>query len=128
MLTRFDTIDYYECMPPKYDYNFVIYDYGDMQRENIRKFKESHVHLLCGASEKRFEVMEFAEALKQVKSINPQILTQTPNPEYGQLFDSTVTNEPTIIKPVRNMMDWKTNGIVYKWIVKPYIVETSKRL
>ena len=124
----YDAIDYYECMPPKHDYNFVIYDYGDMQRENIRKFKESHVHLLCGASDKRFEVMEFAEALKQVKSINPQILTQTLNLEYGQLFDSTVAKEPTILKPVRNMMDCKTNGIVYKGIIQPFIVETSKRL
>ena len=124
----YDAVDYYECMMPKHDYNFVIYDYGDMQRDNIRKFKESHVHLLCGASGKKFEVLEFAEALKQVKSVNPRIFTNTPNPKYEQLFNSAVSNEPTIIKPVGNMLDWKVNGIVYKQIVQPFIVETSKRL
>jgi hypothetical protein len=46
----------------------------------------------------------------------------------GQLFNSTVTNKPTIIKPVKNMLDFKANGLVFKGIVENYIVETSKRL
>jgi hypothetical protein len=72
--------------------------------------------------------VEFAEALKQVQSVKPLIFTYNPNPEYGQLFNSTVTGNPTTIKPVRNMMDFKTNGSVFKGIIKEYIVETSKRL
>jgi hypothetical protein len=123
-----DAIDFYEGMLPKYDYNFIIMDYGDMKREAVRKYKESDVHLLCGAAGKRFEVAEFVEALKQVKSVKPTILTYAPNPEYAQLFSSAVTGKPAIIKPVVSMLDFKTNGIVFKNIVQPYIVETSKRL
>jgi hypothetical protein len=124
----FDAIDFYEGMLPKHDYNFIIMDFGDAKREATRKYKESDVHLLCGASHKQFEVAEFAEALKQVKSVKPRILTYIPNPAYGQLFSSTVTRSPVVIKPVRDMLDFKTNGIVFKGIIQPYIVETSKRL
>ena len=124
----FDAIDFYECMLPKHDYNFIIMDYGDIKREAVRKYKESAVHLLCGASDKRFEIAEFGEALKSVKSVKPRILTYSPNAEYRQLFNSSVTKDPTVIKPVKNMMDFKANGLVFKEIVEPYIVETSKRL
>jgi uncharacterized protein YqgV (UPF0045/DUF77 family) len=124
----YDAIDFYENIFPKHDYNFVITDYGDMKREAVRKYKESDIHLLCGASRTQFEVVEFAEALKQVQSVKPLIFTYNPNHEYGQLFTSTVTDNPTIIKPVRNMMDFKTNGAVFKGIIKEYIIETSKRL
>ena len=124
----YDAIDFYEGMLPKHDYNFIITDYGDIKREALRKYKESDVHLLCGASSKRFEVMELSEGLKSVKSVNPQILTYAPNPGYVQLFDSTVTGSPVIVKPVKNMLDFKSNGVVFKSIVDRYIVETSKRL
>ena len=123
-----DAIDFYEGMLPKHDYNFVISDYGDMKREAIKRYKKSGVHLLCGASYHKHEILDFSEGLKSVKSVKPQILTYSPNPEYGQLFISTVTNKPTIIKPVKNMLDFKTNGLAFKGIVEPYIVETSKRL
>jgi hypothetical protein len=99
-----------------------------MKREAVRKYKESDIHLLCGASSKQFEVVEFAESLKQVQSVNPLILTYAPNLDFGQFFNSTVTGKPTIIKPVRIMMDFKTNRLVFKGMIKDYIVETSKRL
>jgi len=124
----YDAIDFYEGILPKHDYNFTIMDFGDVKREAVRKYKESDIHLICGASHKQFEVVEFAEALKQVKSVKPTVLTYVPNPEYGQLFSSTVTRSPVVIKPVKGMMDFKTNGLVFKGIIKPYIVETSKRL
>jgi hypothetical protein len=129
----FNTIDFYEGMMPKHDYNFVVMDFGDMKREAVRKYKESEIHLLCGASQERFEVVEFAEALKQIKSVQPQIITYTPNPEYAKFFNSSVTDSPIIVKPVKKMPDFKTNGIVFKGIVfkgivEDYIVETSKRL
>jgi hypothetical protein len=115
-------------MLPKHDYNFIILDFGDAKREVVRKFKESDTHILCGASSKAFEVVELTEALKQVRSAKPRILTYAPNPEHGAVFNSTVTNDPVIIKPVKNMLDFKTNGIAFKGIIEPYIVETSKRL
>jgi hypothetical protein len=124
----YDAIDFCECMLPKHDYNFVIMDYGDMKREAVRKYKESDIHILCGASYKMHEVAEFSEALKSVKSVKPQILTYAPNPEYRQLFNSTVTKEPVIVKPVRDMLDFRTNGLGFKGIIQPYIIETSKRL
>jgi len=129
----YDAIDFYESMLPKHDYNFIIMDFGDLyhgsiRREAVKGFKECDVHLLCGASSKRFEVVEFAEALKAVKSVKPKILTYTPNAKIGELFNSAVTKEPTVIKPVRDMPDFKTNGLVFKGIVQDYIVETSKRL
>jgi hypothetical protein len=124
----YDAIDFYENIFPKHDYNFIITDYGDIKRETVRKYKESDICLLCGSSKTHFEVLEFAEALKQVKSVEPLILTYTPNPDFGQLINSVVTDKLTIIKPVRNMMDFKTNGIVFKEFIKKYIVETSKRL
>jgi len=123
-----DAIDFYESVTPKHDYNFIISDFGDLKREFISKYKECAIHILCGASDKMHEVVEFSEKLKSVKSAKPQILTYAPNPEYGQLFSSTVTTKPTIIKPVNNMLDFKTNGIIFKGIIEPYIVETSKRL
>jgi hypothetical protein len=129
----YDAIDFYESMMPKYDYNFVILDFGDLyhgdiRREAVKGFKECEGHLLCGASHKRFEVMELGEALKAVKSVKPLILTYAPNSEVGELFRSTVIKEPIIIKPVRNILDFKSNGIMFKRIIQPYIVETSKRL
>jgi hypothetical protein len=124
----FDAIDFYEAMLPKHDYNFVIMDYGDMKREAVRKYKESDICLLCGASDRQFEILEFAEALKQIKSVKPQIITYAPNPEYGKIFSSTVTGNPIVVKPVKNMLDFKTNGIMFKALIDEYIVETSKRL
>jgi hypothetical protein len=124
----YDAIDFYEGMLPKHDYNFIIADYGDMKREAVRKYKESDVHLLCGASGQRFEIAELADALKQVRSVKPQILTYAPGHGHGAFFSSTVTKEPIIIKPVRDMMDFRTNGLVFKGIIEQYIVETSKRL
>ncbi|MCL2189144.1 MAG: hypothetical protein FWC16_09520 [Defluviitaleaceae bacterium] len=123
-----DTIDFYEGMLPKYDYNFIIMDYGDVKREATRKYKESNVHLLCGASNTPHEIAEFAQALKQVKSTKPTVLTYAPNPMYAPQFSSSVTQTPTIINPAINMLDFKSNGVTYKNIIKPYIVETSKRL
>jgi hypothetical protein len=73
-------------------------------------------------------VVELAEALKAVRSTKPQILTYAPGTEYGELFRSNVTKEPVIVRPVRDMLDFKTNGLVFKGIIQPYIVETSKRL
>ena len=109
-------------------YNFIVSDFGDIKREAVKRYKESDVHLLCGASHKMHEIADFAEGLKSVKSVSPQLLTYMPNPDYAQLFSTTVTREPTIIKPVENMLDFKTNGLVFKEIVEKYIVETSKRL
>ncbi|MDR2712299.1 MAG: hypothetical protein LBB91_04200 [Clostridiales bacterium] len=123
-----NNVDFYESMLPKHDYNFIIMDFGDAKRDTVRKYRESNVHLLCGASDKQFEVIEFAEALKQVKSVKPQILTYGPNSECNELFRTTVTNEPIIIKPVGSMLDFNVNGIVFKGILQLYIVETSKRL
>jgi len=122
-----DAIDYYEGMLPKYDYNFIISDFGDIKRETVRKYKESDVHILCGASNTRFEVAEFAEGLKQVQSVNPLIMTYAPNPEFGQFFCSSVTNRPVVIKPVESMLDFRVNGGVYKGVLEGFIVETSKR-
>ena len=110
----YDAIDFYEGMLSKHNYNFIITDFGDAKRETTRKYKESDVHLLCGASNKQYEVVEFSEAFKQIKSVKPTILTYIPNPDYGQIFSSTVTRTPTIIKPVRDMLDFKTNGIVFR--------------
>ena len=129
----YDAIDYYESMLPKHDYNFIISDFGDLyhgeaRREAVKGFKACDVHLLCGAGGRRFEVVEFGEALKAVRSVKPKILTQALNPEYGELFRATITKEPVIVRPVRDMLDFKTNGTVFKGIVQPYIVETSKRL
>ena len=124
----YDAIDFYECLLPKHDYNFIITDYGDIKQEALKKYRDSDLHLLCGAGSKRFEVLEFSEGLKSVKSVNPQILTYTPAPDCAQLFNTSVTSSPIIIKPVRNMLDFKTNGTVFKSIVDKYIVETSKRL
>jgi hypothetical protein len=124
----YDTIDFYEGMLPKHDYNFIVHDFGDMKREAVRKYKESDVHLLCGASDKLFEAAELAEALKSVKSVKPRILTYALNPKSAELFSSAVTKEPAIIKPVRDMMDFRTNGLAFKGIIEQYIVETSKRL
>jgi len=123
----YDTIDFYEGMLPRHDYNFIIMDYGDVKREATRKYKESNIYLLCGASNTQHEIMEFAQALKQVRSAMPTILTQSPNPEYASQFASAVTQFPTIIHPIKNMMDFIINGSVYKTALKPYIVETSKR-
>jgi len=129
----YDAIDFYESMLPKHDYNFAVMDFGDLYHGNIRReaakgFKECSIHLLCGASSKRFEVVEFAEALKAVKSVKPRILTYAPNAKIGEFFRTAVTKEPTVIKPVKEILDFKTNGIVFKGIVQDYIVETSKRL
>ena len=124
----YDGIDFYEGMLPKYDYNFIISDFGEAKREAVRKYKESDVHLLCGASGRRYEVTEFTEAFKQVRSVKPRILTYAPNPDYGELFSSVVPIEPTVVRPVKDMLDYTTNGIVFKGIIKEYIVETSKRL
>jgi hypothetical protein len=84
--------------------------------------------LLCGASGSRFEVVEFGEALKAVRSVKPKLLTRALNPEYGEFFHSMVTKEPIIVRKVRDMLGFKTNGGVFKGIVQPHIVETSKRL
>jgi hypothetical protein len=129
----YDAIDFYECMKPKHDYNFMIFDFGDLyhgevRREAVKGFKECEIHLLCGTSGNRYEVMEFAEALKAVRSVKPQILTCAPVPEVVELFRTVITKEPAAIRPVRDMMDFKTNGAVFKQIIQPYIVETSKRL
>jgi len=124
----YNAIDFYEGMLPKHDYNFIISDFGEVKREAVKKYKESDIHLLCGASNKQFEVVEFADGLKPIKSVKPQILTYIPNPEYGQLFNSTVTNKPTIIKPVKSMLDFNVNAPRFKGIIEKYIVETSKRL
>jgi len=121
-------IDFYENILPKHDYNFIISDFGDIKREAVKKYKESDIHLFCGASDKQFEIAEFADKLKSVKSVKPRILTYAPNHEYKQLFNSAVTDDPAVVEPVRNMLDYKTNGTVFKEIVKEYIVETSKRL
>jgi hypothetical protein len=129
----YDAIDFYESMLPKHDYNFIIMDFGDLyhgevRREAVKGFKDCGVHLLCGASGKRFEAVEFSEALKAVRSVKPKILTLAPNPDCMEFFHSAVTKEPIIVKPVRDMLDFKANGGVFKGIVQPYIVETSKRL
>lgn len=124
----FDAIDFYEEQQPKYDYNFIVTDYGDMKLEYVRKFKLSDICLLCGASYKQAEIMEFADALTQVRSVNPQIVTYMPNPKLEQIFSAHVSDNPVIIKPVKNMMDYMTNADFFKQIVKPYIVETAKRL
>ena len=129
----YDAIDFYESMKPKHDYNFIILDYGDIyhgdiRHEAVKGFKECEVHLLCGASSKRYEVVEFAEALRAVKSVKPQILTYTLGSEVGEMFHATVTKEPTIVKPAKDMLNFKTNGIVFKEIIQNYIVETSKLL
>ena len=129
----YDAIDFYESMLPKHDYNFIVSDFGDIyngeiRREAVKRYKECGVYLLCGASGKRHEVVEFGEALKAVKSVKPLILTYAPNPEHAGLFRREVTKEPVIIRPVGDMLDFTANGIVFREIVKPYIVETSKRL
>jgi hypothetical protein len=123
-----DAIDYYEGMLPKHDYNFIVTDYGDIKRETVRKYKESDVRLLCGASGERFEIAELAEGLKAVRSVKPRILTYAPNPEHDEFFRSAVTKEPAILRPAGNMLDFKTNAAVFKEIIAGYIVETSKRL
>lgn len=124
-----NSVDYYEGVTaPKHNYNFIITDFGDIKREAVKKYKESEVHILCGASNKQFEVVEFADGLKPIRSVKPLILTCIPNPEYGQLFNSTVTNKPIIIKPVKSMLDYGTNAPQFKGIVEKYIVERSKRL
>jgi len=124
----YDAIDFYDGMLPKHDYNFVITDYGAIKREAVQMFKDSEICLLCGASHKQFEVEEFSEALKQVKSVKPLILTYEPNPAYGQLFNATVMNKPVVVKPVKDMLDFKVNAVEFKKIIEKYIVETSKRL
>jgi len=53
----------------KHDYNFIITDFGNVKREAVKRYKESNVHLYCGASHKLFEVREFVEGLKRVKSV-----------------------------------------------------------
>jgi len=134
----YNGVDFYENMLPIHDYNFVITDYGDIvsagrmankiSREMLKKYKESDMHLLCGASYKMHEVAEFAEALKPIKSVKPQIITYRPISEFGQLFYPTVTNNPIIIKPIgHNMLDYKINGSVFKSLIEKHIVETSKR-
>lgn len=123
-----DAIDFYEGMLPKHDYNFIITDFGEMKREAVKKYKEPDIHLLCGASNKLFEVVEFADGLKPIKSVKPTILTYIPNPEYGAVFATNVTNKPTIIKLVKSMLDYSVNAIVFKGIIERYVVETSKRL
>ena len=121
------SVDFYESMLPKHDYNFIINDFGDMKREAVKRYKECDIFILCGASNKLHEVVEFAEALKPIKSVKPMVLTYIPNPDYGSLFSTTVTSKPVVIKPVKSMLDCKTNGLVYKSIIEKYIVETSKR-
>ena len=93
-------------MLPRYDYNFIISDFGDIRREAVRAYKECDIHLLCGASSRRFEVAEFADGLKAIKSAKPQILTYTPHSDCGEFFNSAVIGKPTIIKPVRDMLDF----------------------
>jgi len=129
----YNAIDFYESMLPKYNYNFIVSDFGDIyngeiRREAVKRYKECGVHLLCGANSKRHEVVEFAEALKAVRSARPQILTSPLNPEYRELFHSTVTKEPVTVKPVRDMLDFKANAPAFKDIIEKYIVETSKKL
>lgn len=124
----YDAIDFYESMLPRYDYNFIISDFGDIRREAIKAYKECDIHLLCGASSKRFEIAEFGDSLKTIKSVKPQILTYAPNPDYEEFFQSSFTGNLTIIRSVKDMMDFKTNGLMFKGIVEQYIVETSKRL
>lgn len=123
-----DTIDFYEGILPSYDYNFIIIDFGDVKREAVRKYKESDLHLLCGASNKPFEIFELSEAFKQVKSVKPQIFTYSPTPKHNELFNSIITQNHTTIKPTRNMLDFKINEHAYMSIIKQYIVEISKRL
>lgn len=122
-----ESIDFYEQMPPKYEYNFIVYDFGDMNRDAIKKFKECDERIVCGASNKLHEVLELAEAMKLVKSVKPLVFTYIPNPEHGQIFSSTVTMKPSIIRQVKSMMDYRTNGLVFKDVVGKYIVEMSKR-
>jgi hypothetical protein len=73
-------------------------------------------------------MVEFGEALKAVRSVKPKLLTRALNTEYSEFFHSAVAKEPIIVRTVRDMLDFKTNGGVFKGIVQPYIVETSKRL
>jgi len=124
----FNGVDYYEGMLSKHDYNFVIMDFGDVKREAVRKFKECDIHLLCGASRTRYEIVEFAEGLKSVKSVKPLIFTYSPNSEHDQLFSSTVTDAPIIIEATADMLDYQVNGLIFKEMVKEHIVETLKRL
>jgi hypothetical protein len=126
-------IDFYESMNPRHDYNFIVSDFGsvyngEISREAVKGFKDCEARLLCGASGRRHEVMEFAEALKAVRSAKPQILTYAVNPGLYEFFCAAVTPEPLIMEPVRDMMDFKANALRFKSVIEAYIVETSRRL
>ena len=107
---------------------FLISDFGDIWSEVVRAYKESDLHLLCGASSRLFEVAEFADGLKTIKSVKSQILTYAPNHDCGEFFNSAITGKPAIIRPVGDMLDFKTNELMLKDMIEGYTLETSERL
>jgi hypothetical protein len=103
-------------------------DFGNAKRETARMYKESDVHLLCGAGDKPFEVLEFAEALRQVRSVEPVILTCTLNSDCSRIFSSVVSDEPVVIGFGKDMLDYEGNTPIFKNVITKYIIETSKKL
>ena len=122
-----DGIDYHYGMPD-INYNFIVIDMGVITKATFQFYKDCDVRLFCGASGFPHEIMDFAEGLKQVKSLDPVIITLAPCSEYRELFEKAVTNAPVIVGMPKNLFDYKTNQVIYKPLIKPYIVETNKRL
>jgi hypothetical protein len=122
---KYKDIEYYPNKQFPADYNFNIFDLGNLSLGSVFIFKSCDVKVLCSGN-KPYDLIDIHKAIKLFDDVNLNILfsstVETEKMRIRKMFDSTI-NKICFQDYASSLFDGKTNGKIYREIIKDYIIE-----
>jgi hypothetical protein len=122
---KYKDIEYYPNKQFPADYNFNIFDLGNLSSGSVAIFKSCDVKVLCSGS-KPYDLIDTHKAIKLFDDVNLNSLfsstVETEKMRIRKMFDSSI-NKIYFQDYAPSLFDGKTNEKIYREIVKDYIIE-----
>ena len=114
-------VDCYAVDEIREEYNFIIYDCGNLLDMMPQVFREADVRLLCGGL-LPYEMPNFAKAVSKCKGLSVQLLSLEVPEEVSKASQSILGGEIINLKPSHDLFNANVNGHIYMSLVNKWIV------
>lgn len=122
--TLFD-VDYYITKELEKDYNFIIYDCGEIKEALQEDFSEADVRVLCGCA-MPYEAKEYIKTLKLCGSLEVNILGMFVPDDLRELCQTHISPNILYADSSHELFNDSANSHIYKKLISKYLLEAEK--
>jgi hypothetical protein len=117
-------VDYYFTDEPDKDYNFIVYDCGELAEKPQAAFRDADLRLLCGSA-MPYELVYLQSVVDRCKDLSVTALGMCVPEDIRELMQSAICADMRFMAPSHFLFDGTANSAEYKNLLKSYLTSAE---